>query len=118
MEYDTKIEAEWRKAFEYLEKLINSGARVEVKQIRKNRSKWQNKWYYVVVKQISDYTGYELDETKVLIKRNCGLVYENKGQVFLRSTTDLDTKEFSEFMDRVVRWAAKDVGLTIPDPKQ
>ena len=118
MNYDTKNPILAQKARDYLERLIGSGATVEVKQIRRNRSKWQNNWYWAVVKQVSDFTGYEKEEAAIVIKRACGLVYERHGSKFLRSTADLDTKEFTDFMDRLIRWASQELNIVVEDPDQ
>ena len=105
------------KARKYLESLIAKGAKVDVTQKRKTRSKWQNAWLHAVIKEISDFTGYETDEAKEIIKRKCGLGYTKNGHQFTRSTADLDTKEFTEFMERVIRVCAQELELVIPDPE-
>ena len=117
MLFDTSNTVEAHKALEYVHSLIRKGCKVEVMQKRKNRSKWQNAWFHAVVKEVSDYTGYELDETKTLLKRKGGLKYTKKGHTFERSTTELDTKEFSEFMERVIRVCAQELDLILPDPE-
>jgi len=118
MRYDTKNEVLARHAREYLERLISSGATVEVKQVRKSRTPWQNKYFHVIVKLFSDHTGYETEESKTIIKRSCGLHYRKGNQVFLKSTSDLDVAEFSEFLDKVIRWCAMEHNIVVPDSEQ
>jgi len=117
LKYDTSNNVIARHAKEYLDRLIERGAHVEVKQIRKTRSTWQNRWFHAVVKEVSEYTGYELEEAKVILKRKGGLAYKKKGHEFLRSTADLDTKEFSELMEKIIRVCAQELELVIPDPE-
>ncbi len=120
MKYDTKNDIQARHAMEYLERLIKSGAHVEVKQVRRCRSKWQNAYFHVIVGLFSDHTGYEKREAKDIIKRHCGLAYKNEkhGTMHLKDTSDLDVSEFSEFLDTVIRWCAIEHGLVVPDPEQ
>lgn len=118
MRYDTKNEVLATHAMDYLEQLISKGATVEVTQVRKSRSKWQNSYFHVIVKLFSDHTGYETDESKIIIKRSCGLIYKRGDQAFLKSTSDLDVAEFSEFLDKVIRWCAMEHGIVVPDSEQ
>ena len=117
MNFDLSNSVQASKAAAYLSKLTERGAKAEVKQIRKNRSNWQNAWFHAVVKEVSTFTGYELDEAKTILKRKGGLSYTKNGHPFERSTSDLDTKEFSEFMERVIRVCAQELDLVIPDPE-
>jgi hypothetical protein len=117
MIYDTSNPVTARHAAEYLERLTAKGYSVEVKHVKKNRSKWQNAWFHAVVAQVSDFTGYEKEEAKEILKRKGGLAYKKKGHVFLRSTAKLDVKEFGEFMDKIIRVCAQELDLVIPDPE-
>jgi hypothetical protein len=115
--FDTSNKVLAQHARERLEKLISLGAKVDITQKRKTRSKWQNNWLHAVIKEVSNYTGYETEEAKVLLKRKCGLSYTKNGHHFLKSTADLDTKEFTEFMERLIRVCAQELDLVIPDPE-
>lgn len=117
MIFDTQNKVLADKARKYLEKLIEKGATAEVTQRRKVRSKWQNAWFHAAVKEVSEYTGYETEEAKEILKRKGGLSYVKNGHPFTRSTASLDTKEFTEFMDKVIRVCAQELDLVIPDPE-
>jgi len=117
MFYDTSNHVQAKNATEHLSKLITSGHKIELKHIRKNRSNWQNSWFHAVVKQVSEFTGYEIEEAKDIIKRKGGLAYKKKGHIFLKSTSSLDTKEFADFMEKIIRVCAKELDLVIPDPE-
>jgi len=117
MNFDLSNPIQASKAAAYLSKLTESGARAEVKQVRKNRSNWQNSWFHAVVTEVSEHTGYELDESKTILKRKGGLGYIKNGHQFEGSTKDLDTKQFSEFMERIIRVCAQELDLVIPDPE-
>ena len=35
----------------------------------------------------------------------------------IQTTKTLTTKEFSQFIERIIMWSAKDLGIVIPDTK-
>lgn len=93
----------------------------------KNRSTPQNKYYWsVVVKILSEETGYTTDEIHEIIKYKFlserKLFREHKGlQTFAwiaKSTTILDTKEFEELMTKIREWASQVLGIWIPEPNE
>lgn len=112
--------------------------RVEIEEHRRPRSHPQNAYYWgVVVKTISDSTGYESEEVHEYM---CGQVFGWKDRrvpktprnpqgfesVPVRTTTTdangrravLGTVEFGEFIEAVRRFAATKMQLNIPDPDQ
>jgi hypothetical protein len=87
------------------------GQRIEVILRARNvsRSDQQNKYYHgVVVSMIADHLGYEKEEMHELLKK----------QFKVESTARLKTAEFKEYVDDIVRWAASDLGIPIPDPHE
>jgi hypothetical protein len=87
--------------------------------IKKNRSNAQNDLYWgYCVEPFAKYLekdGYTKDDVHELLKSECnysikisrdknGLTVEKK---VARSTTGLTTKEFGEFLDRIVQYAAE-----------
>ena len=117
MQFDTSNEVLAGKARTYLESLITKQAKVDITQKRKNRSNFQNAWFHAVVKEVSEFTGYELEEAKEILKRKGGLAYIKQMHQFTRSTADLDKKEFGEFMEKVIRVCAQELELVLPDPE-
>src|SRR5213075_1155179 len=89
------------------------------------RSDAANRYYFgVVVKTISDYTGYSPDETHAALKAlhlPKHLTFaDGNGEVVGElviggSTRVLNTIEFSDFLANVRAWAHDYLGLTIPD---
>lgn len=94
---------------------------VTIRKIKKNmpRSIVQNNYYHgVVIKLLSEFTGYEPEEMHKALKIKF-LTYENvKGLPVTLSTTQLKTHEFEEFLERVRRWASMDLGVYIPLPNE
>lgn len=108
------------KARAYFEKLMaRDHGTIEIRQVRAKRSNPQNAYLHMVLADMGQHLGYTLEEIKTLAKRNCGLAYQHpNGGMFLRSTADLDTKEFCEFVERLQRWASESFDYYVPDPNE
>jgi hypothetical protein len=94
---------------------------VTVKKRTKPRSSHQNRYYWgVVVAMLSEYTGYEHEEMHDALK----LLFLRKPAHApglpdtLRSTSDLSTKEFEDYLERVRRWADIELSFIIPLPNE
>lgn len=91
----------------------------EVKVYRKIRSISQNRLYWMVLRCIRDETGND-EETLHLYFKNKYLSWQTKevfGEAVLipASTTGLDTKQFTEYIDSICRDMAEQ-GLFLPMP--
>jgi len=95
------------------------GKRVElvVHPVRKARTDNQNAYYFgVAIALIADHTGYTADEAHDAMKMMFLKVRgENGFPDRIRSTTDLSTAEFSEYVEHIKRWASTALGIYIPD---
>ena len=89
---------------------------VTVEKARSHRSLSQNAYYWgVVVKLISDYTGYEPDEMHEVLKAqfNAGEFGEIR---YGKSTSKLSTLDFEAYLEQIKRWAVQELHVVIPDP--
>lgn len=96
--------------------------KVEIKQYRDNRSNNQNNLFQKWMRILADGSGYsrremeEFFEDEFLEKKQIsigGVMHEVSGRA-----KDLDTKDFSEFMERILMWVAEnmpEVRLPLPD---
>jgi len=111
-----------------LKKLVYS--RSDVEKIRKHafmvgqpetkdtRSDRQRKYQWgVVYKLMATHTGYESEEIHQLMAKMF-LSYENKGEVFVRSTAELNTKEMEIYLENVRRFASMELSVNIPLPNE
>lgn len=101
----------------YIGTLSSKRVEVIVKKWRKTRSNQQNKLYWgVILKTISDYTGESIDDLHQHFK-NKFLRYTGKSGKLnsCKSTTKLSTDEFSQYIERIIEWAAS-FDLIIPLP--
>lgn len=97
--------------------LKNEGKSVEIKIEENSRTQQQNRYMWgVVYKIVSQETGYTVNEVHEVFKQKF-LTYTKKGHKFTKSTTELSTKEFGEYLDQVINYAQSELGYIIPDPE-
>ena len=117
MKLDLSLDFDKKKFISYSEKLIADGAKCEIKVLRPKRSISQNSYLHVCIGMFCQETGYSLEEGKVVLKRQFGkfLVYEKDGFKFLRSTSDCDTLEITEFLEWIRNEACyNSLGIYVP----
>ena len=112
--------------------------RVYFSDKKKNRSNKQNAYYWgVVLHVISKHTGSDSEELHELFKCKFGLktrfnlkseftdnlTVRHKNELetelieeFPISTSVLNTAEFTDYLDKIVRWSGEKLGLYIPKP--
>jgi len=102
---------------------------MEIKEKKKKRSNSQNSYLWAVVNQmvcrrlIELGHDVDLEETHDFLKASFNykeVVNENTGEVFKipKGTSALSTEEFSEYIERVVRFGAEILGIIIPLPNE
>lgn len=97
------------------------GNEVEINKSTKSRTSQQNRYYWgVVLKIVSQETGFTPEEAHEVYKKKF-LTYQkaHKGKLydFTKSTTDLKTSEFGEYLDKVINHAQTELNLIIPAPE-
>ena len=100
----TLHDKDWFKRFI---KDIDSDVWIDIKTAPKTRSPQQNAYYRTIVRQIGLHLGYPEDEMHDVVK----------AKFEIKSTKDLDVDEFSEFLDRLIRFAAE-YGFAVQDPRR
>ena len=112
-----------RKVIDYVEKLPEGKPyTVEIKVKRKQRSMDQNRLYWMWLKCIMNETGEHKDRLHEFFKQHFLGVDErwvfDRWQVAVpRSTTELDTKQMTDYLDRVQQFAATELGIVLPNPE-
>ena len=96
-----------RSGFKCFLKEIEGDVWIDIKTAPKTRSPQQNAYYRTIVRQIGLHLGYPEDEMHDVIKQK----FE------IKSTKDLDIDEFSELLDRIIRFAAE-YGFVVQDPRR
>lgn len=88
---------------------------ITVKKKRKDRTLNQNSYYWVCLTIIAEELGYYPEELHDTFKAMFLVDYSGKLPV-VRSTTRLNTVEFSDYFEKVAREAAI-LGIVLPDPE-
>lgn len=117
-----------RDGFERVKQFLD-GKEIEltIEEYRKRRSRKQNNWYFgAVLPAIAEHLGYERYNKDELQKLHEALKKEILGTKTIKAgntkleitngTKTLDTLEFTNYVETVRRWAAKELGLNIEDP--
>lgn len=94
---------------------------IEIKIKREQRSIDQNRLYWLWLNCLMDETGehrdnlHEYFKSKFLGAKECRCF----DTVFFipQSTTAQDTKQFTDYLERVRQFAATELNITLPDPK-
>jgi hypothetical protein len=92
------------------------GKDVEIKELGSERTQQQNRYMWgVVYRLVAEHTGYTVEETHQVF-RDRFLTYRKGKFEFTKSTTDLNTKEFGEYLDKVIDYAQQELEIIIPEP--
>lgn len=91
--------------------------------ISKKRSKKQNRVYWMYVNTLSECTGFSSEEMHEVLKfkfLKSELVNVNTGEIleFVKSTTELSTSEFTEFIDKIRLWSIEKLNVNLPLPNE
>ena len=101
-----------------LKVLIDKGAKIELTEIKGKRTIRQNSYLHVCISLFAIEFGYTLDEAKTLLKRQCEFMkYSKNGQLFLKRTRDMDTKELTEFIEWIRNYSSQQ-GLYLPTSEE
>jgi hypothetical protein len=102
----------------YYQKLKDKGAKVELKEIGKNRGLKQNSYLHVCVTLYAINFGNTLEESKTDLKRECSFMRYNKnGNVYLKSTAKLTSKELTDFIEWIRNYSSIN-GCYIPTSEE
>lgn len=126
MIFDLKNEYDVPKFKEYVNKLYQQKAVVEVKKKLPNRTLAQNSYFYLLLSWFSLETGYSVDEVKIdIFKRLCNKelfekeVQNKQGKTVkvLRSSSELTTGEMTLAIERFRNYSATE-GIYLPSPNE
>lgn len=115
--HEGKLRLDDRSSFdEWASSLNGKQVTLTLKQWRATRSGNQNRYYWgAVLKEFGDYTGHHTEELHEALKLRFLAIDPEAELVVARSTTELNTQEFAEYVDRVIQLAAE-MGCPISNP--
>jgi|WetSurMetagenome_2_1015567.scaffolds.fasta_scaffold35825_5 hypothetical protein len=113
---------EKEKLQKFLATLVEKPTQVGIEKETKQRTILQNDYYWGgIVKPIMDWTGYTKNEVHEILGSEFLIAYKlinGKEKPYIRSTTDLNTAEFSEYSENCRLWVGKefpDLYIMTPD---
>jgi hypothetical protein len=118
MRINPRNEYELKKGIKHFEKLCKGNVPFEVTKKRKRKSVSNNSYLHVCITLFAIEYGYNLEEAKTLLKRNCYfMVYVKNGSSFLKRVRDMDDAECADFTTWIRNYSSKQ-GLYIPTPEE
>lgn len=108
---------------EALRRFPDGAVSVRIAKVRPRRSDGQNRfWHGVVIPLFAEKCGYEFDDMKdtlalELIPKTIVDIKTGEERVVPGHTSDLNTKEFNDLIERAQRLGAS-MDLYIPDPNE
>ena len=116
MKYDLSKYEDVQKSTLRFTKLKESKAICELKEVKASRTLKQNAYLHVCISIFAIEIGYTLEEAKTHLKRKCSFMrYEKAGELFLKHTATLYTKELTDFIEWIRNYAGQR-GIEIPSP--
>jgi len=103
----------------YIENFKGSPVQIVISKVRRDRSGNQNRYYHgVVIKLLCDYSGDDPDSMHDTMRMMFLKVPTALGFETIRSTKDLSTVEFEEYLEKIRVWAAVNLSVYIPLPNE
>ena len=129
MIFNTSSTIEKMQSKAYYDKLVDKGAKIEIKKISdfdydytkkddpKIRTKLQNRYLHLLLSYFGLCFGYSKEEAKIVWKRDiCPeiFIYEKNGHTFERSSADIDTLEMTKAIEKL-KYKSLIEGHPLPD---
>jgi len=106
----------------YLSLLEGKRIDLTIKEHKSQRSLNQNSYYWgVVLKTLSEKTGYTADEMHEICRYMFLKSFKtigDKEREYVKSTTELSTAEFEEYLEKTRRWATVELSCYIALPNE
>lgn len=124
MKYNLSNKEEKQQATDYFNKLVEKKSIVEIKKCLNRRTYAQNNYLHLLLSYVALEIGEELEWFKSEIWKKIiapdifKTEYKNikTGEVRedWKSSADLDTKEMTIAVERLMNWSAKELGILLP----
>lgn len=100
---------------QYIAVLEGKRVLITIEEFSGKRTLNQNAYFHgPVCEAISDATGFETEEVKILMKAMFLYRVDRRGRIHLRETSRLNRRQMSEFIEQVIRWAAVWLEVAVP----
>ena len=112
---DMKSQFQRDRVAKFIAEATEKGWTIKVEKIRQPRSLQQNRYYWALLTIYGMDTGNTPEEMHTDMRRAYGMDYkkEETGKRYLKSTTELDTKEFTTYIEFIKNHAGQN-GINLP----
>jgi len=118
MTYDPTNNIDKNKAAYRFDELIKGSEPFEMTKKKKIRTIPQNKYLHKIMSLFAIEVGSTLAEAKTDLKRECSFMrYEKNGKAYLKHTSELNTKELTDFIDFIRDFSGVQ-GIYLPTPEE
>jgi len=99
-----------------VESIKNHDGPVKIEKVKKRRTTSQNSYLHILITVFAIEIGNTLEEMKTDLKRDCEFMrYEKNDNWYLRRSSDLNTKEMTDWIDWIRNKAGIE-GFYLPTP--
>lgn len=91
--------------------------RITVEQIGASRTTEQNRFYWAILNEIADQTGNSSDDLHETFR---AMFLTDRGAIppRIRSTTELDVREFITYIDKILAYVGTEMGITVRQTRE
>lgn len=101
---------------------IKGEVEITIKRWRPNRTLNQNAYYWAVcLALVADHTGFDPEEVHQIFEKKFLAYqkpYKGKRYWFYKRCSSLNTAEFGEYLEKIIRFAGQELGVEIPQPNE
>lgn len=122
MVFILKAEKDIQAVCNYLQtiKVSHKPYRVTIEVEKSKRTKDQNRLYWMWLSCISEESGNSRDDLHEFFKQKflntyARVIYGEEVKC-VQSTTELQTDEFTKYLENIQLWVAEELGITLPNP--
>ena len=105
------------KLVEKIEFRSGSDYRITIEEVDAGRTNEQNRFYWAILNEIADQTGNSSDDLHETFR---AMFLTDRGAVppRIRSTTELDVREFITYIDQILAYIGTEMGITVRQTRE
>ena len=91
--------------------------RITIEEVDTGRTTEQNRFYWAILNEIADETGNSSDDLHETFR---AMFLTDRGTVppRIRSTTELDVREFITYIDQILAYIGTEMGITVRQTRE
>lgn len=91
--------------------------RITIEEVDAGRTNEQNRFYWAILNEIADQTGNSSDDLHETFR---AMFLTDRGAVppRIRSTTELDVREFITYIDQILAYIGTEMGITVRQTRE